>query len=149
MNYYSLGNAFLIVAGFQYYQQVAKGELKYHLRYSLALLITTLPLIFIFGYQYGAIAVAIIWFMFRLFSFVVWVPYIHKKLETVKYSSWLVQGILPSALICSIGYTVIKLSLNDLIHDKIILLMVLVLSYFLTVSCCLVSYKLFAKLKFA
>ena len=146
LNYYALGNAFLIVGGFQYYQQVAKGELKYHVRYSIALLVTSLPLIIIFGYQYGAIAVAIIWFSFRLFSFVFWVPYIHKKLKTVKYIPWLCQGILPSASICSVSYAIIKLNDGVLINDKLLLLIVLISTYLAIVACCLISYKLSKKL---
>ncbi len=148
LSYYTLGNAFLIVGGFQYYQQVAKGNLKYHVRYSTVLLVCTLPLIIIFANLYGAIAVAVIWFAFRLIAFIFWVPYIHKKMETIKYSQWLFQAVLPSLLVSCVAYIVFKINDANIIEDKMLLLVQLVVFYLLTLAVTFLSYKLSSKISY-
>lgn len=148
LSYYSLGNAFLIVAGFQYYQQVAKGDLKYHVRYSMALLLCSLPLIVFFGSEYGAIAVAIIWLFFRVIAFIFWVPYIHAKMKTIKYSHWFIQAVLPSLLVSSVAYGVLKQYDVNIIENKVALLLLLVGFYMTILVITFSSYKLVLNKKF-
>ncbi|MBA6368666.1 oligosaccharide flippase family protein [Colwellia sp. BRX8-5] len=148
LSYYTLGNAFLIVAGFQYYQQVAKGDLKYHVRYSMALLLCSLPLIMFFGSEYGVIAVAIIWLFFRVFAFIFWVPYIHAKMKTIKYSHWLFQAVLPSLLVSIIAYALLKEYDENIIENKVTLLVQLVGFYMTILVITFFSYKLVLNKKF-
>tara|TARA_R110002060_G_scaffold74577_1_gene83893 strand:+ start:7627 stop:9120 length:1494 start_codon:yes stop_codon:yes gene_type:complete len=141
LSYYSLGNAFLIVAGFQYYQQVAKGDLKYHVRYSIALLLISLPSIAILGNFYGALGVAALWLFFRVLAFVFWVPYIHGKMKTIKYSDWFILAVFPSLLISTFAYIILKSYDTNIIENKILLLSQLVGFYLALLVITFLSYK--------
>ncbi|MEW6992717.1 lipopolysaccharide biosynthesis protein [Colwelliaceae bacterium MEBiC 14330] len=148
LSYYTLGNAFLIVGGFQYYQQVAKGNLKYHVRYSTALLVCSLPLLVIFANKYGAIAVAVIWFAFRLIAFVFWVPYIHKKMETIKYSQWFSHAVFPGLLTACIAYGLFKSNDVEIVNNKVLLMSQLILFYCGTLGVTYLCYKFSSKIRY-
>lgn len=105
--WYVLGNGILAIVAFQYYLQFAYGKLKLHVQYNTVSALVTIPLIVCSAYTYGAIGVAIVWFVFRLISFLVWTPYIHSKFAPGIHKDWILKDILPVFISTLIYITVL------------------------------------------
>lgn len=101
--WYTMGNGILAITAFQYYLQFAHGKLSLHVKYNTFSAIVSIPLIIWSAYTYGAIGVAYVWFFFRLFSFLIWVPYIHNKFASGIHKNWILKDILPIFL-STVGY---------------------------------------------
>jgi O-antigen/teichoic acid export membrane protein len=93
--WYILGNIVLGLNSFQYYLQFAHGKLALHVRYNTFLFILASPLIIFVAYSYGALGVAILWFVIRLMSFLFWTPYVHKKFAPKLHKEWFLRDIFP------------------------------------------------------
>lgn len=93
--YYVMGNAILTIAAFQYSLQFAYGKLKMHVYYNTFSALISVPLIVWSAYTYGAIGVAIVWFIFRLVSFLIWTPIVHHKFAPGIHKDWMLKDIMP------------------------------------------------------
>lgn len=96
--FFSVGNAFLAMSSYSYYLQAACGTLSLHIKYSTAIAIIQVPLIFYAAVNYGVLGVGIAWSLFVGFSFVLWTPYVHKFLFPGIRISMLRQDIFPVAI---------------------------------------------------
>lgn len=93
--YYVIGNGILAISAFQYYLQYTYGDLKLHVKYNTLSVVISVPIIIFSAYTYGAIGVAITWFLLRLISFLVWIPIVHNKFAPGIHKDWIVKDILP------------------------------------------------------
>lgn len=94
-----LGSGLLVIIAFQYYLQYAFGILKYHVFYNTASVVVNIPLIVFAAFNYGPVGVAWVWFGFRAFSFVLWVPYVHRKFYPGLHKQWVLIDVLPGVVI--------------------------------------------------
>lgn len=98
LRWYVMGNGILAITAFQYYLQFAHGKLKLHVQYNTLSALVSIPFILWSAYTYGAIGVAITWFIFRLVSFLIWVPIIHHRFAPGIHKNWILKDILPILL---------------------------------------------------
>lgn len=101
LSLYALGNALLALTAFPYYLQYAKGNLKYHLIGSIVSLIILIPAVVWAASNYGAIGAGWVWFLMQLSYLVLWVSYVHAKLEPNINVKWF-KTFLPSLITVSI-----------------------------------------------
>ncbi len=107
---YALGNGVLAVAGFPYYLQYAKGDLKLHLIGSVIFLILLIPLLVWASLTFGAIGAAWTWLVANLAYFIAWTPLVHMRLEPGLHWRWLGRDVAVLALIAGVfgwGLTII------------------------------------------
>ncbi len=106
--WYVLGNGILTVAAFQYYLQFVYGKLKLHVLYNTVSALLSIPLIIWTAYTYGVIGVAIVWFVFRLISFLIWTPYIHHRFAPGIHKDWILKDIMPIFISTAIYISILK-----------------------------------------
>ena len=124
--WYMLGNGVLAISSFQFYLQYAHGKLDMHVKYNTVLSVLALPSIYFSAYEYGAIGVAIVWFILRLLSFLVWVPLVHRKFAPNLHKDWIVNDIMPM-FISSVAYvTLLKYFNIKFSHDRLEILVGLI-----------------------
>ena len=104
---YSLGNAVLALSAFPYYLQYAKGSLKYHFIGNLVSVALLVPAIIWAARTYGAIGAGWVWFLVQLIYLVIWVSYVHMKIEPGINIKWY-RAFIPSVI--SVLITVFLLS---------------------------------------
>jgi|SaaInlLV_10m_DNA_2_1039722.scaffolds.fasta_scaffold00428_15 O-antigen/teichoic acid export membrane protein len=93
--WYVMGNGILTIAAFQYSLQFGYGNLKMHIYYNTFSALISIPLIIWSAYNYGATGVAIVWFVFRLVSFLIWTPIVHHKFAPGVHKNWIIKDIMP------------------------------------------------------
>ena len=100
LSLYVVGNAFFILNMFPFYIQYALGNLKYHAIGSILQLIFLIPSIIFVSKNYGAIGAACTWLVVQILVFLLWVPWVHKKIYSDINKPWFrtIFKILPSAL---------------------------------------------------
>lgn len=86
---YVLGYGVLAIAAFPYYLQYALGNLKYHLIGNLIIVLTLIPAIVWAASHYGAVGAGWAWLGINSLYLVVWVGYVHHKLEPGLHLKWL------------------------------------------------------------
>ncbi len=91
---YALGNGILAVAAFPYYLQYAKGDLRLHLIGNAVFVVLLIPSIIWAASQYGGIGAGYVWLAMNLFSFVAWLPLVHRKFEPGLNFKWYVHDVL-------------------------------------------------------
>lgn len=106
--WYVMGNGILAISSFQYGLQFAHGNLKLHVYYNTWLAIISIPFIFFVAYNYGALGVAILWFVIRLVGFLFWVPFIHNKFVPGLHRDWMIKDILPILLSSILFILIVK-----------------------------------------
>jgi O-antigen/teichoic acid export membrane protein len=136
---YVAGNAFLVIAAFAYYLQYAKGNLKYHLIGNLALVIVLIPSIIYAATNYGGIGAGFVWLVTNALYLLIWVGYIHHKLEPGLHIKWLFKDtlviMLPALFLgCLIQAAEIKLEtrLENLLAVIVIASITLLTSFFMS-----------------
>lgn len=107
--WYVMGNGVLAVAAFQYYLQFAYGKLDLHVKYNTFSAIVSIPLIIWSANVYGALGVALVWFVFRLVSFLIWIPYVHHIFAPEIHKDWIMKDILPTFISTSIFLLILYL----------------------------------------
>ena len=100
--WFALGNGILAISAFQFYLQFAHGQLKMHVIYNTILAVIQIPTIIYVAYEYGALGVALTWFLLRLISFLVWTPIVHTKFAPGIHWPWLFKDIGPSFAMTSV-----------------------------------------------
>jgi O-antigen/teichoic acid export membrane protein len=94
LSLYALGNGVLSVAGFPYYLQYAKGDLRLHLIGNAFFVLLLIPLIIWAASEYGGVGAGYAWLGINLVSFVAWLPLVHRKFEPGLNLKWYGQDIL-------------------------------------------------------
>ena len=115
LSLYALGNGVLAVAGFPYYLQYAKGDLRLHLIGNAVFVMLLIPAIIWAASQYGGVGAGWVWLGMNLLSFVAWLPLVHHKFEPGLNLKWYGHDILMIFVPVSIaGYALSNLlPLND------------------------------------
>lgn len=86
---YSLGYGLLALCAFPYYLQYAIGDLKLHLIGSVFFIILLIPVLIVATDAYGVIGAGYAWLWANAVYFLLWVPWVHKKLVTGLHARWL------------------------------------------------------------
>lgn len=90
---YALGNGVLAVSAFPYYLQYALGNLRYHLIGNLVTVITLIPAIIWAASEYGGVGAGWAWLGINSLYLILWVGYVHHKLQPGVHVGWLVKDI--------------------------------------------------------
>ncbi|WP_201542668.1 lipopolysaccharide biosynthesis protein [Psychrobacter faecalis] len=120
--WFALGNGVLGISAYQYYLQVAFGDLKLHVIGSTISAIIQVPLIYYAAKIYGAYGAGVAWFSFRTIWFFTWTPIVHKRFIPGFHLKWLLTQILPIAITVIItSYLITTLLPLDLNQNRFIL----------------------------
>ncbi len=130
LSLYALGNGILVVAGFPYYLQYAKGDLRIHLIGNAVFVALLIPSIIWAASQYGGVGAGYVWLGMNLLSFVAWLPLVHNKFEPGLNFKWYGQDVLMIFVpVGIVGYGLsILLPLND--HRGLLLAEIMVTGVF-------------------
>ena len=90
---YALGNGILAVSAFPYYLQFAKGDLHLHLIGNAAFVVLLIPLVVWAATEFGGVGAGYVWLGMNVFSFVAWLPLVHRKFEPGLNLRWYVNDI--------------------------------------------------------
>lgn len=91
---YALGNGVLAVSAFPYYLQYALGNLRYHLIGNLVIVITLIPTIIWAASEHGGVGAGWAWLGINSLYLILWVGYVHHKLQPGVHVGWLSKDIL-------------------------------------------------------
>lgn len=91
---YALGNAILAVSAFPYYLQYALGNLRYHLIGNAVTVVTLIPVIIWAAVHFGGVGAGWAWLSINAAYTVLWVGYVHKKLEPGLHVKWFINDVL-------------------------------------------------------
>lgn len=91
---YALGNGVLAVSAFPYYLQYALGNLRYHLIGNLVIVITLIPTIIWAASEHGGVGAGWAWLSINSLYLILWVGYVHHKLQPGVHVGWLSKDIL-------------------------------------------------------
>lgn len=91
--WYALGNGIYAILAFQYYLQVAHGDLKLHVRGGNISLLFDVPVMVYAALEFGAFGAAVAWFCLRLLWFMFWVPVIHSRFAPGLHVGWLLRDV--------------------------------------------------------
>lgn len=106
---YALGNGILAVAGFPYFLQYAKGDLRLHLIGNAVFVLILVPLIVWAATKYGGIGAGYVWLGMNMLSFIAWLPLVHRKFAPGINLRWYFRDILVIYLVAFIvGYGLSK-----------------------------------------
>jgi O-antigen/teichoic acid export membrane protein len=94
LSLYALGNGILAIGAFPYYLQYARGQLKYHLIGSFAMVLVLIPAIIVAVKLFGAIGAGYVWLSLNVTYILVWVAFVHGKLEPGLHLKWLFNDCL-------------------------------------------------------
>lgn len=108
---YALGNGILSLAGFPYYLQIAKGDLKLHLIGIGLFVVLLIPTLILATLQYGVTGAGYAWLGANAIYFLAWVPKVHRRFVNGLHGAWLrdIGGIVSLSLIVA---TLAKLTLT-------------------------------------
>jgi O-antigen/teichoic acid export membrane protein len=145
---YAIGNGILAISGFPYLLQYAKGDLRLHLIGNILYAALLIPLIIWSAKKYGGIGAGYVWVTLNLIFFLIWVPYIHKKVLPGIGMKWFFQDVLPiyiSALI--VGY-VVRQNISFTVNSKWQLLLVLLFGLLVLIASVFSSTVFWSRGKF-
>lgn len=116
--WFTLGNAILIISGFQYALQQTHGKLRLHVIGSSISAIIQIPIIYFATTQYGALGAGIAWFSIRLTWFLFWPAFIHKYFLPKLHIKWLLYDITPGVLIAMLANYGTSYLLSSINHTE-------------------------------
>lgn len=100
---YAIGNGLLALGAFPFYLQYARGNLNYHLIGNIAMVVALIPAIIVAAMKAGGIGAGWVWVAMNALYLIVWVGYVHSKLEPGLHWSWLASNVfailLPTLLV--------------------------------------------------
>lgn len=134
---YALGNAVLSLAAFPYYLQYAKGNLRYHFIGSIISVIVLIPSIIWAATHYGAIGAGWVWFLTQLIYLLLWVNYVHVKLEPNIAILWF-KSFLPSLITVSL-FMLLTTKWIEYSGDRLVILFKIILMSIISVLLALLS----------
>ena len=92
---YVMGNGILTITAFTYYLQFAYGQMKMLVQYNTIQALIQLPIMIWSAYEFGAIGVAITWFVFKFISIIIWVPIVHNRFAKGIHKDWMLKDVMP------------------------------------------------------
>lgn len=98
LKWFALGNGILAISGFQYMLQFVHGKLSLHVVFSTINALVQVPILVFVAFKYGAIGVALAFFMIRLITFFIWPAVVHNKLAPGLHYKWLFHDVAISLL---------------------------------------------------
>ncbi|PWW37687.1 O-antigen/teichoic acid export membrane protein [Idiomarina loihiensis] len=120
---YALGNGVLAISAFPYYLQYAVGNLRYHLIGNLAIVIVLIPVIIFSAIYYGGVGAGWAWLGINSLYFIVWVGYVHRKLEPGLHRVWFIEDVFVITLSSVLSLLFIH---NFILNEKNPLLFIIV-----------------------
>lgn len=100
---YAVGNGLLALGAFPYYLQYARGDLRYHLIGNAMLVTLLVPAIIAAASLAGGIGAGWAWVGVNALYLLVWVGYVHSRLEPGLHQKWLfdnfVKIVLPAVVV--------------------------------------------------
>lgn len=96
--YMCWGNAILAIGAMSYVLQLAHGNLKLHVIGVSVAGLVQIPIILFLAWYADVYWLGFSWLIFRVWSFCIWVPLVHKILHPGFYSIWLLKKIFPVLL---------------------------------------------------
>jgi O-antigen/teichoic acid export membrane protein len=91
---YAVGNGLLALGAFPYYLQYARGDLRYHLIGNVVLALVLVPAIAQAAVLAGAVGAGWAWVAMNAAYLLLWVGYVHLKLEPGLHWRWLANDVL-------------------------------------------------------
>ena len=104
---YAIGNALLVLSGFQYSLQVAKGDLKIHFIGNILFATVFVPLLIFMTKSYGMSGAGYAWVLANALAFVIVVPIVHRRFVKGLHHKWM-QEIAYIAVPLVLGIFVFK-----------------------------------------
>lgn len=103
LSLYAIGNCFLVMAAFPYYLQYARGNMAYHVIGNFIALILLVPSLIFSAKYFGGVGAGYAWLTINLFFALIWVTYVHSRLEKRLQWDWLVKDwlsiFIPSSIV--------------------------------------------------
>lgn len=90
---YAVGNGLLALGAFPFYLQYARGNLRYHLIGNAVLVLMLIPAIVMAATQAGGIGAGWVWAIMNAAYLLVWVAYVHGKLEPGLHWGWMRNNV--------------------------------------------------------
>jgi O-antigen/teichoic acid export membrane protein len=91
---YTIGNGLLALGAFPFYLQYARGNLRYHLIGNIVMVVVLIPAIILAAMKSGGIGAGWVWVAMNALYLIVWVGYVHSKLEPGLHWNWLNRNVL-------------------------------------------------------
>ena len=91
---YAIGNGLLALGAFPFYLQFARGNLRYHLIGNVVMVVVLIPAIIVAALKAGGIGAGWVWVAMNALYLIVWVGYVHSKLEPGLHWNWLANNVL-------------------------------------------------------
>lgn len=89
LTFYALGNCVMALSAFPYYLQFAKGDLKFHVIGSLIFVALMIPMVVWAAFKFGLSGPGYVWFGVHLLSFLLWVPFLHRRFFKSLHLKWI------------------------------------------------------------
>jgi O-antigen/teichoic acid export membrane protein len=104
---YAIAQALLAIGMLPYQLQLARGDLRLHVRGSALTLLLLLPMIVVAGSRWGAAGAGWAWVAVAALNLLLWVPLVHRRFVPGLHLQWLLRDVLapalPAALVAGAG----------------------------------------------
>lgn len=101
LGFYAIGNGLLAVVAMTYYLQIARGDLRLHLRGNLVFAALQLPFVVIATLRAGMLGAAVAWCVVNLAYLAIWSAIVHRRFLPGIHARWLViDTLLPCLVGC-------------------------------------------------
>jgi O-antigen/teichoic acid export membrane protein len=91
---YAIGNGLLALGAFPYYLQYARGNLRYHFIGNVMLVVLLVPVVILAATRAGGVGAGWAWVVMNLLYLLIWVGYVHAKLEPGLHWKWLASSVI-------------------------------------------------------
>lgn len=129
LTWFALGNAILVIVGMQYTLQFIHGKVRMHVINSTINACIQVPILVFCAFNYGAVAVAVAWFVIRVATFFVWPAIVHHKFAPGLHMSWLKYDVfVPLAAVALVmaGARSVWDSYPALFTDRLLIVLLLI-----------------------
>lgn len=109
LSFYALGNGFLAVVAMAYYLQIARGDLRLHLRGNVTLAVLLLPTIVAATLRWGMLGASLVWCGANLSFLLVWSAIVHHRFLPGQHVRWLLRDALLPGLVGAAGSLLVHL----------------------------------------
>lgn len=109
LSFYALGNGFMAVVAMAYYLQIARGDLRLHLRGNLTLAVLLLPTIVAATLKGGMLGASLAWCGANLSFLLVWSAIVHRRFLPGQHLRWLLRDALLPGVVGAVGNLLVYL----------------------------------------
>lgn len=110
LSYYIVGSGLVTIVSFQYYLQYVHGKLRLFVMINTITALIYIPLILYTAYTFGPLGTAIAWLVLNSIGFAVIMPLVHRVFAKGIHKRWLVNDILPPAIMAALVAYLMTLS---------------------------------------